>query len=45
MTEKMVDWCIVELQFKGKAFQENGGLVSVFNGGVIKSDTAIPLEP
>ena len=44
MTEKMVDWCIAELQFKAKAFQENGGLVSVYNGDVVKSDTAIPPE-
>ena len=42
MTEKMLDWCIAELQFKAKAFQENGGLVSVFDGDVVKSDTAIP---
>jgi hypothetical protein len=44
MTEKMVDWCIAELQFKAKAFQENGGLVSVYNGDVVKSDTAVPPE-
>ena len=44
MTEKIVDWCIAELQFKADAFQENGGVVSVYNGGVIKSDTAIPPE-
>ncbi|EDR09860.1 uncharacterized protein LACBIDRAFT_318108 [Laccaria bicolor S238N-H82] len=44
MTEKMVDWCIAELQFKAKAFQENGGLVSVYNGDVVKSDIAIPPE-
>ena len=42
MTEKMVDWCFAELQFKAKIFQENGGLVSVFNGDVVKSDSAIP---
>jgi hypothetical protein len=42
MTEKLVDWCIAELQFKAKAFQENGGLVSIYNGDVVKSDAAIP---
>ena len=42
MTEKMVDWCFAELQFKAKIFQENGGLVSVYNGDVVKSDSAIP---
>ena len=42
--EKMVDWCIAELQFKAKAIQENGGLVSVYNGDVVKSHTAIPPE-
>ena len=44
MTEKMADWCIAELQFKAKAYRENGGLVSVYNGDVVKSDTAIPPE-
>ena len=42
MTEKMLDWCIAELKAKAKAFQENGGLVSVFDGDVVKSDTTIP---
>lgn len=42
ITEKMVDWCFAELQFKAKIFQENGGLVSVYNGDVVKSDSAIP---
>ena len=44
MTEKMVHWCIAELQFKAKAFQKNEGLVSAYNGDVVKSDTAIPPE-
>jgi hypothetical protein len=44
ITEKMVDWCFAELQFKAKIFQENGGLVSVYNGDVVKSDSAIPPE-
>ena len=42
MTEKMLDWCIAELKAKAKAFQKNGGLVSVFDGDVVKSDTIIP---
>jgi Protein of unknown function (DUF4246) len=41
MSEKMVDYCIAELRYNAKIY-ENTGLVSVFYGDVIKSDTAIP---
>ncbi|KAG6844884.1 hypothetical protein H0H87_002719 [Tephrocybe sp. NHM501043] len=43
ITEAMVDWCIVELQYKTKRFLETGA-VSVYNGDVVKSDTAISNE-
>ncbi|KAF8061696.1 hypothetical protein FPV67DRAFT_1509958 [Lyophyllum atratum] len=41
ITEKMVDWCIAELQYKATIFEKTGA-VSVYNGDVVKSDTAIP---
>jgi Protein of unknown function (DUF4246) len=41
MSEKMVDYCIAELQYKAKVY-ENTGLVPVLYGDVIKSDSAIP---
>jgi hypothetical protein len=40
-TEKMVDWCIAELQYKAKIFEKICA-VSVYDGDVLKSDTAIP---
>jgi len=40
-SERMADWCIAELQYKAKVFEETGA-VSVFTGDVVKSDTAIP---
>lgn len=36
----MVDWCIAELQYKAKIFEKTGA-VSVYNGDVVKSDTAV----
>lgn len=36
-----MDWCIDELQYKAKFFEETGA-VNVYNGDVVKSDTAIP---
>ncbi|RDB21416.1 hypothetical protein Hypma_011642 [Hypsizygus marmoreus] len=41
ITGKMVDWCIAELQYKAKSFGATGA-VSVYNGDVVKSDTAVP---
>lgn len=37
----MVDWCIAELQYKSRQFQETGA-ITVFDGDVVKSDVAIP---
>lgn len=37
----MVTWVIEELKYKAKIFQETGA-VSVFDGDVVKSDTAVP---
>jgi hypothetical protein len=37
----MVDWCIDELRYKAKVFEETGA-VTVYNGDVVKSDTAVP---
>ncbi|KAG6865926.1 hypothetical protein C0991_010427 [Blastosporella zonata] len=41
VTESMTDWCIAELQYKAKIFEQTAA-VSVFNGDVVKSDTIIP---
>lgn len=38
----MVDWCIAELQYKSKQFNKSTGVITVFDGDVVKSDTAIP---
>ncbi|KAG6912251.1 hypothetical protein DXG01_015938, partial [Tephrocybe rancida] len=43
ITEAMLDWCIAELQYKTIGFQKTGA-VSVYNGDVVKSDTAITDE-
>ncbi|KAJ5175857.1 uncharacterized protein N7482_001734 [Penicillium canariense] len=40
---KMMDWIIKELQWKAEAFKETG-CVTVFDVGVVKSDTAISPE-
>jgi hypothetical protein len=37
----MVDWCFAELQAKASIFKEKGA-ISVYNGDVVKSDTAVP---
>ncbi|KAG5637205.1 hypothetical protein H0H81_005418 [Sphagnurus paluster] len=44
MTENMIDWCIAELRYKANQL-ENTGAISVYNGDVVKSDTAIPPLP
>ncbi|KAF8065186.1 hypothetical protein FPV67DRAFT_1696141 [Lyophyllum atratum] len=41
ITEKMVEWCMSELQEKAEVFKKTGA-VSVYNGDVVKSDVAIP---
>ncbi|KAM6491104.1 Protein of unknown function (DUF4246) domain containing protein [Amanita muscaria] len=40
ITQGMVDWCIEELRYKAKAFEKTG-MVTVYNGDVIKSDVAV----
>ncbi|KAG5637121.1 hypothetical protein H0H81_005714 [Sphagnurus paluster] len=40
MTENMVDWCIAELRYKANQLKPTGA-ISVYNGDVVKSDTAI----
>lgn len=46
MSEKMVDWCLDELRYKASLIPE--GLAAppiiVFNGDVVKSNTALSLE-
>jgi hypothetical protein len=44
VTEDMMDWIIRELQCKAKVFQEEDGLVTVFDLGVVKSDKAVSGE-
>ncbi|OJD19357.1 hypothetical protein AJ78_00719 [Emergomyces pasteurianus Ep9510] len=41
VSEAMAKWVIDELRYKTRIFHEYG-LVDVFNGGVVKSDTAVP---
>ncbi|KAG5638230.1 hypothetical protein H0H81_001104 [Sphagnurus paluster] len=41
ITEKMIDWCIAELQHKARDFEKTWS-VSVYNGDVVKSDHAVP---
>ncbi|KAG4439283.1 hypothetical protein IFR05_005216 [Cadophora sp. M221] len=41
VSQKMADWVIKELRWKAKSFKETG-VVTVYNGDVVKSDTAIP---
>jgi hypothetical protein len=37
----MVNWIIAELRYKAKIFKEISGVVSIFNGDVVKSDLVI----
>ncbi|KAL2068784.1 hypothetical protein VTL71DRAFT_15122 [Oculimacula yallundae] len=41
VSQNMVDWIIKELQWKAATFKKTGA-VEVYNGGVVKSDVAIP---
>ncbi|KAF7591638.1 hypothetical protein BBP40_001277 [Aspergillus hancockii] len=43
VTPKMIDYIIKELQWKADVLQKTG-LVTVYDAGVVKSDTAIPEE-
>lgn len=41
ITESMFTWCIDEIRYKSKEFQENG-VISVYDGDIVKSDVVIP---
>ena len=41
VTQSMMDWIIAELRYKATVFKEKG-IVTVYNGNVVKSDTAVP---
>jgi hypothetical protein len=41
MIEPMFDYCMDELRYKSKRFKESG-YITVHDGDVVKSDTAIP---
>jgi hypothetical protein len=43
VTQEMVDWVIAELRYKAKIFKTVGA-ISVYDGDVVKSDTAVPVE-
>lgn len=40
-SQAMVDWVIEELRYKAKVFHQTG-MLSIYNGDVVKSDSAIP---
>lgn len=40
-SQAMVDWVIEELRYKARLFQQTGA-VSIYDGDVVKSDSAIP---
>lgn len=43
ITERMAEWCMEELKYKAARFSEiPGGAIKVYNGDVVKSDTAVP---
>jgi hypothetical protein len=41
IVQSMVDWCIDELRDRATAFKKTGAVI-VYNGDVVKSDTAVP---
>jgi Protein of unknown function (DUF4246) len=41
ITPGMVNWCIAELQWKAEVFRKSG-VVTVYTGDVVKSDSAVP---
>ncbi|RQM06044.1 hypothetical protein DH86_00002346, partial [Scytalidium sp. 3C] len=43
VTQAMADWIIDELRYKAGIFKR-AGAISVYNGDVVKSDSAVPLE-
>ncbi|EDR01448.1 uncharacterized protein LACBIDRAFT_333174 [Laccaria bicolor S238N-H82] len=43
VTERMAEWCMEELKYKATRFGGMpGGAIKVYNGDVVKSDTAVP---
>lgn len=42
-TKEMADYCIEELRYKADIYRETG-LIRVYNGDVVKSDSAIPSD-
>jgi hypothetical protein len=40
VTENMMNWVIDELRYKAQIFKATGA-VAIFNGNVVKSDTAV----
>ncbi|KAK2462936.1 hypothetical protein APHAL10511_005134, partial [Amanita phalloides] len=43
VTQAMMDWCIEELLCKAQIFKKSG-LITAYDSGVVKSDTAVPEE-
>jgi hypothetical protein len=43
VTQEMADWVVAELRYKAKDFKAIGA-ISVYDGDVVKSDTAVPIE-
>jgi hypothetical protein len=43
VTQEMADWIIAELRYKAEGFKFIGAL-SVYDGDVVKSDTAVPIK-
>ena len=42
VTESMAEWCMEELKYKATRFDKTaGGAIKVYNGDVVKSDTAV----
>ncbi|KIL66917.1 hypothetical protein M378DRAFT_123663 [Amanita muscaria Koide BX008] len=42
VTEAMATWCIDELRYNAKRFDESTGIVTAYDADVVKSDTAVP---
>jgi hypothetical protein len=43
VSQEMADWVIAELRFKAESFKTVGA-ISVYDGDVVKSDTAVPTD-
>ncbi|KIL61529.1 hypothetical protein M378DRAFT_53919, partial [Amanita muscaria Koide BX008] len=42
VTEAMANWCIDELRYSAKTFDEGTGIAKAYDADVVKSDTAVP---